>query len=316
MVAISAYLVKNINAWLKNSSAIRYCRHMEKSTRPHLPIAYSPCPNDTFLFHAWATGLVGQEYPISPVLADVQHLNEWAQQKKYPVSKVSMHCLGHILNDYVLLPSGCALGYSCGPKIIASKAFDIRNIASKRIAIPGRDTTAHLLFNVLLDPATEKHFCTYDQVLRMIRSGLVDCGLIIHETRFTFQDSGFVEIADLGDLWESRYHLPLPLGGIVAKRSLGQETLNDISAIIQASLKLAYQDPQCSRDYVFMHSIEKEPEVIRKHIELYVNQDTLGLTEKGRAAIDKLLQLAREHDLIPPNTNNWLFEVEQPYEIH
>ncbi len=289
---------------------------MEKLPRHHLPIAYSPCPNDTFLFHAWAAGLVGQEYPISPILADVQHLNEWALQGKYPVSKVSMHCLGYILDNYVLLPAGCALGYSCGPKIIAAKDFDLNNIGDKRIAIPGRDTTAHLLCNILVDPSIEKHFCTYDQVPRMIRSGIVDCGIIIHETRFTFLDSGFVEIADLGELWENRYHLPLPLGGIVAKRSLGQETLNDLTNIIHASLKSAYQNPKSSHDYILMHSIEKEPDVIRKHIELYVNEDTSRLTEKGRAAIDKMLQLAREHDLIPPHNKDWLFQVEQPYEIH
>ncbi len=279
-----------------------------------LPLAFSPCPNDTFLFHGWATGLVGQKYPISPILADVQHLNEWAQQGKYPVSKVSIHCIGQILNDYVLLPTGCALGHSCGPKIIASKHFDLNKISDKRIAIPGLDTTAHLLFNVLVDPTVEKLFCPYDQVTRLIRSGRVDCGLIIHETRFTFQQDGFVEIADLGQVWEDRYHLPLPLGGIVAKRSLGQETLNDITRIIQASLRVAMQDPEACQQYILEHSIEKNRDVIRQHIDLYVNNETVELSEQGRAAITQLLALARENDLIPPSNIEWLFELERPYE--
>jgi 1,4-dihydroxy-6-naphthoate synthase len=275
-----------------------------------LPVAFSPCPNDTYIFHAWVSELVGKSLPISPVVADVQQLNEWAHKGIYPVSKVSINCVGHVLNDYILLPVGCALGHSNGPKLIANKMFDIDNINRMRVAIPGADTTANLLFNILIDPAADKYYCHYDQVEGLVRSGIVDCGVIIHETRFTYQLSGFVEIADLGQLWEGRYSLPLPLGGIIAKRSLGQEALNDITQTIQASLQYALQHPDDSEQYILDHSIEKNRDIIKKHIELYVNNETLNLSDRGRAAIDKLLQLGRESDFLPKSDDDWLFDFE------
>lgn len=278
-----------------------------------LPVAFSPCPNDTFLFYAWVNGLVGQEYPITPTLADVQQLNEWSKQAKYPLCKVSIQCLGHILNDYVLLPSGCALGRGCGPKIIALKTFDLSQLDGKRIAIPGKDTTAHLLLNVLATGPTEKVFCTYEQVPSLIQSGRVDCGLIIHESRFTFQQQGFLEIADLGVLWENTYHLPLPLGGIVAKRSLGPVVLNDLSRILQESLKTAQAAPHCALPYILEHSIEKDVQVVNGHIDLYVNEETACLSEEGCAAIDQLLTLGKEQHLIPRYAHDWLFDQK---EIH
>ncbi len=281
-----------------------------------LPIAFSPCPNDTFLFHAWATGLVGKEMPIIPTLADVQHLNEGALKGIYPISKVSIYTAGLIRDYYVLLPTGCALGHSCGPKIIAKKPFTLSQMGSKRIAIPGIDTTAHLLFNVLIEPAAEKIFCRYDEVTELVRSGIVDCGLIIHETRFTFERDGFVEIADLGAIWEQRYALPLPLGGIVAKRSLGQETLTSLNTYLQASLRYARQHPHASMSYILEHSMEKDPQVVQQHIDLYVNDETANLSAKGQAAIDTLFRLGQERHLLPTSSQHWLFEEPSCYSIH
>ncbi|MDP1836625.1 MAG: 1,4-dihydroxy-6-naphthoate synthase [Chlamydiales bacterium] len=278
-----------------------------------MPVAFSPCPNDTYIFHAWVSGLLGKDFPICPVIADVQHLNEWAAKGKYPVTKASMNCLGHILDEYVLLPVGCAIGHSNGPKIIANKMFDLDRINEMRVAIPGADTTANLLFNVLIDPTVDKSYCHYDQVPRLVRSGIVDCGVIIHETRFTFQENGFVEIADLGQLWEGKYSLPLPLGGIVAKRSLGQEVLNDVTRTLQASLQYAMDRPDASLQYVLDHAIEKNRDVIRKHIELFVNQETLSISDRGRAAIAKLLELAREGDFLPACDKDWLFDYESSF---
>lgn len=279
-----------------------------------LPVAFSPCPNDTFLFYAWATGLVGQHLPISTTLADVQYLNEWAQQGRFAVTKASIHCLGQVSHDYVLIPVGTALGHACGPKIIAKKHFPLDKIFGKRIAIPGIDTTAHLLFNLLIDPAVDKQFCRYDEVVRLVRSGLVDCGLILHETRFTYEQEGFVQIVDLGELWEQRYQLPLPLGGVIAKRSLGQEMLNDITTTLRASLEHARAHPELSLDYTIDSCIEKNSQIAQKHVDLYVNQETHGLSETGRAAIDKLFTLAQEQNLLPSTIYDWLFVPEQTAE--
>jgi len=276
----------------------------------HLPIAFSPCPNDTFLFHSWVEGEVGQTFPVQPVLADIQHLNEWALDGRYPLVKVSIRTAAHVLDDYLVLPVGSALGHGCGPKIIANKPLSINDLADCRIAIPGKDTTAHLLLQLLLPEIRNTHFCTYEQVSRLLRDGVVDAGVIIHETRFTFSRDGFTEVADLGELWEQQHGLPLPLGGVVAKRSLGQETLNDITRAMQASLDQALSDPQAAQKYILEHSIEKDPEVVKSHIELYVNEETRHLSSQGRAAIETLFELGREKQLLPPFSGEWLFHWE------
>lgn len=273
-----------------------------------LGIAFSPCPNDTFLFHAWVKGLVGQSVPVTPLLADIQHLNDWVMQAKHPISKVSIHCLGRILEQYVLLPSGCALGYDCGPKIISRRPLNLQELREKRVAIPGQGTTAHLLFQLLCDHPTANSFCRYDQIIPLLQKDEADAGLIIHETRFNFEKLGFVEVADLGKLWYERFGLPVPLGGVVAKRELGQERLEAITNNIVRSLAYARKHPEASASYILEHSQEKDPSIIQRHIDLYVTQETVSLSELGRQAIDKLLSLARERNLLPPSSKEWLFE--------
>ncbi len=273
-----------------------------------LPIAFSPCPNDTFSFCAWVNKRIEGAPAITPVLGDIQHLNEWALQRRYPVSKVSVHCLGHLLDDYLLLPVGAALGHNCGPKIISRDKLTIDDIAGKRIAIPGKDTTAHLLFDLLCPAGATKHFCTYDEISPLLQQGTVDCGLIIHETRFTFEREGLHEVADLGQLWEETYHLPLPLGCLVAKRSLGAELIDDITKTLQRSILMAREDPALAQNYVIEHSIEKDLNVVRDHIRLYVNEESIMLSEAGQASIAKLLELARAKGLTPESDRDWLFE--------
>ena len=165
-----------------------------KESMTNLKVAFSPCPNDTFIFHAWLKGLISSPINIQPVLEDVQTLNELAMQKRYPVSKISCYCLGLIEDEYQMLSSGAALGYGCGPKIIAKDKFPLEELGSKRIAIPGRQTTAHFLLDLLAPKPIEKRFCSYNEIADLIRSGAVDCGLIIHESRFTFAAQGFNEI--------------------------------------------------------------------------------------------------------------------------
>ena len=270
-----------------------------------LPAAFSPCPNDTFLFHAWVSGNVGGDISLLPVLADIQQLNEWALKGKYPFSKVSFGCLGQILNDYILLPVGAALGRDCGPKIIARKHFPLSELSKKSIAIPGKLTTAHQLLRILVPAPKSKHFCLYHEVPALIRKGAIDCGVIIHEQRFTYQEQGFVEIADLGKLWEAHFACPIPLGGLVAKRSLGFSVLRKITYAIQASLSAARADPKATHPYVLAHSQEKKPEVVQEHINLYINQESYQISDSGVKGIETLLSLGSEEAL--PQLQ-WLFD--------
>ncbi len=276
-----------------------------------ISLAFSPCPNDTFIYHAWVKGLVAPELPPVPTLADVQELNQWAKEGVHDVTKISINCLGRILEDYVMLPVGSALGQGCGPKIIAREGFSLSDLRSKRIAVPGEDTTAHLLLSLLTPEPKQKTFCVYDDVLALIRAGIVDCGVIIHETRFTFHQEGFVEIADLGELWEEQTGLPIPLGGLVAKRSLGNEKIAQITDAIQSSLRFAWDNPEAGASYRQTYSLEMDPEVLQQHIDLYVNEESLQLSPEGIQAVDHLLSEGRRIGLLPHSDKDWLFEPEK-----
>lgn len=243
---------------------------------------------------------------MEPVLGDIQHLNEWAVAGRYPVTKLSFSCLGRVLDDYVLLPAGAALGRGCGPKIISNEPFDLADLPNKRIAIPGRDTTAYLLLCILFGVPSTPVFCTYDEITTLLQHDAVDCGLIIHETRFTFAAAGFVEIADLGELWERQHNLPLPLGGIAAKRCLGIDYLEAITRAVQQSIAFARRQPDACTAYILDNSQEKQQDVVDQHIALYVNDDSVELSPQGVEAIDTLLTLARDKQLLPKNNNPWM----------
>ena len=165
-----------------------------------IPVALSPCPNDTFLFHAWLKGLIGNSLNPNPTFGGIEQLNRWAVQGRFPLIKLSFATFAQVTDRYQLLPIGSALGNHAGPKIIAKEPFDLAEIPSKRIAIPGQATTAHLLFKSLAPPSKEKLFCTYDQIFKLLDEDAADCGIIIHESRFTFKKPGCYEIADLGKL--------------------------------------------------------------------------------------------------------------------
>lgn len=271
-----------------------------------IPVAFSPCPNDTFLFHAWVSGRVAKQFPIQPVLADIQHLNEWALQDKYPLIKISISCLGHVLEHYHLLPVGCALGHGVGPKLIAKKNLKLDQLAHCTVALPGKNTTAALLYDLLLPSSAKKIFTSYEQIAPMIARGEVDAGVIIHETRFTYQNLGLKEVVDLGELWTERYHSPLPLGGIAARRDLSQDTLQGMIQALRESLLCAWMDPQGASKYVLELSQEKDPKVVGQHISTYVTQETFQLSNEGISSIDTMLKLSREQNLIPPCNQPWM----------
>lgn len=251
-----------------------------------MKIGISPCPNDTFLFHAWISGKIESSIVPEVTFGDIQQLNQWAMNKRLPFLKVSFFCFGKILDEYDLLPIGAALGHCCGPKLISKKPFALHEIKSKKVAIPGKETTAHLLFEHFCPPPLEKKFCLYHEIFSLLSNDEVDCGVIIHESRFTFQQLGFYQIADFGELWEKRHGLPLPLGGLVVQKNVSSEAL---IAALKGSLNFARANPQESLPFILQHSQGKDLKVIQEHISLYVNRETEALSEKGIAAIDTLL---------------------------
>lgn len=258
-----------------------------------LTLGFSPCPNDTFIFDALVNGRIdtgGLGFEV--VLEDVQTLNEWAKQGKLDITKISYGSLPALLDTYILLNSGGALGKGVGPLLIAREEIPVSAVAGETVAIPGRDTTAHLLFSLAFPQAQQKKFMVFHQVEEAVLSGETTLGVIIHENRFTYQQKGLKKIMDLGEFWENRTGVPIPLGGIVAKRALGSEVVRQVDALIRQSLEYAFAHYPAVSDYVKAHAQEMSEDVMRKHIDLYVNNYSLDLGSEGRNAVKTLLQTA------------------------
>lgn len=246
-----------------------------------LDLAISPCPNDTFLFGPWALGAIAD--PPRITYGDIEKLNQWALEGRFPLIKVSIATLP-LLKEYQLLPVGAALGFHVGPKIIAKRSYALDDLPNLRLAIPGEHTTAHLLLQKLCPEPLEKHFCLFHQISDLLKKDVVDAGVIIHESRFTFESEGFIEVADLGELWHEEFDLPLPLGGLAIKRDYPFKS--EIIEILQACYDYAYCHTDELMPYIKEHARIKE--VILPHIYTYVNQETRALSALGWQAIERL----------------------------
>ena len=258
-----------------------------------LTIGFSPCPNDTFIFDALVNKKIECDLDLEVFLEDVQTLNQWALAGKLDITKVSYGVLPGILHNYNLLDAGGALGKGVGPLLISrSQISNFKSqIADLSIAIPGENTTAHFLFSLAFPDAQNKKFMIFSAIEDAVLSGKVDCGVIIHENRFTYQQKGLVKLMDLGDYWEQLTGGPIPLGGIVMKKSLDASLHLHLNDLIKQSVQYAFDHyPQLS-DYVKDHSQEMEEDVMRKHIDLYVNNYSLTLGEDGRAAVETLMSV-------------------------
>ena len=265
-----------------------------------LSLGYSPCPNDTYIFHALVSGLLDTGgLTFMQRLEDVEQLNRLALGMELDVTKVSFGVITRVWEDYALLRSGGALGRGCGPLVVAREPVEMSTLKGKRIAIPGENTTAFLLMR-LFDPALAEHAVpmSFDLIMGAVQGGQVDAGLIIHEGRFTYPSYGLVELMDLGAWWEDETDTPIPLGGIIARRDLGDEVILEAERLIRESLEYANSNPEASVDYIKMHSQEMGDEVIRRHIGLYVNELSLSLGAEGEAAVSRLFSMARERGLI------------------
>jgi 1,4-dihydroxy-6-naphthoate synthase len=258
-----------------------------------LTLGFSPCPNDTFIFHALVRGPVRAEgLRFAERLEDVETLNRLAAAVALDVTKVSYGAVPHLLGEYVLLRSGGALGRGCGPLVVARRPLDAGAVASVRIAIPGRRTTAALLLRLFAPEAPEPVEMVYSDIMPAVARGEVDAGLIIHESRFTYPAHGLERVVDLGEWWEAETGLPIPLGGIVARRSLGDAVLQAVDGAVRRSVEHAFAHPDASRPYVRAHAQEMDDAVARRHVELYVNRFSVDVGEEGERAVRELFRRA------------------------
>lgn len=268
-----------------------------------LSVAFSPCPNDTFVFDAWVNGRLPEAPDVDVTFADVDVTNTAALGGTYDVVKVSVAALPWLLEDYELLPCGGALGRGCGPLILTRGDRDDLNAA--RVAVPGERTTAYLLMRLWASaqrPA-DIDVVPFAEIMPAVRAGTYDAGLVIHEARFTYHDYGLSALADLGQWWERDTGLPIPLGAIIARRDLFERTgtsAADIAAVLRASVRHAWDRPGDSAAYVAEHAQEMDTDVQRRHVELYVNSFTDDLGAEGYAAVNALLARAGEAGLVPP----------------
>ena len=254
-----------------------------------LTLGFSPCPNDTFIFDAIVHQKIdteGLEFEV--IFADVEQLNKWAFDGKLDVTKLSYNAFTHCFEKYVLLDSGSALGRNCGP-ILLKKSETILTSRSK-IAIPGKYTTANMLLSISNPEYTNKVETLFSEIENDVLSGKVDSGLIIHENRFTYQDKGLEKVKDLGEFWEEKTGLPIPLGGIVVNRDLPLEVQKKFARVLRKSVEFAIANRESSSEFVKCHAQEMETEVIDAHINLYVNEFSVSLGEEGRRSVEKVFE--------------------------
>jgi 1,4-dihydroxy-6-naphthoate synthase len=278
-----------------------------------LSIGFSPCPNDTFIFDALVNKKIDTgDIDFEVVMEDVQTLNEMAVDGRLDITKISYGSLPLIADKYVVLSSGSALGNGVGPLLIAP--FEIPEAAVRQctIAIPGKHTTAHVLFSLAYPEATNKVFLRYDEIEDFVLSNKgslenvqsVKLGVIIHENRFTYHDKGLVKVTDLGEYWETTTGLPVPLGGIVANRKLPSTVVTKVDSLIRQSLEYSYANNGELSDFIKDNAQEMSTDVMQMHIDLYVNDFTKDLGDAGRKAINKFLQVHSSINKLPIDLNS------------
>jgi 1,4-dihydroxy-6-naphthoate synthase len=254
-----------------------------------LTFGYSPCPNDTFAFHALAHGLIDAPFRVRPVLLDIEELNRRAHRGEFDLTKLSVGAFAGVGDTYRLLRSGAALGKGVGPLVVARTPLTLDEAVRGRVAIPGRETTAYRLLRLAAPSLGEAVELRYDRILRAVADGEVDAGLIIHESRFTYQEHGLSKVVDLGDWWEQETGLPVPLAGICARADLPDDVVAAAERAIRESVEYAFAHRDASRDYVQANAQEMSPEVQAQHIALYVNEFSVDVGDEGLRAIGRLV---------------------------
>lgn len=260
-----------------------------------LTIGFSPCPNDTFIFDALVNGKIDTgDLSFDYMLEDVETLNKMAMQERLDITKISYGVLARIVPSYRVLNAGGALGMGVGPLLVATKPISLEKVDELTIAIPGMNTTAHMLFSLAFPNAKQKKFMVFSAIEDAVLNGEVDLGVIIHENRFTYASRGLTKIMDLGEHWEQQTGNPIPLGGIVMNRRYDLSLMKRVDELILKSIQYAQQAYPELSDFIRSHAQEMDESVMRQHIDLYVNDHSLALGSKGKAAVWQLLEIASQ----------------------
>jgi len=270
-----------------------------------LTLGYSPCPNDTFIFYALVHRKIDTgELRFREALLDVETLNQKALRAELDITKVSFHAYAHVRERYALLRSGGALGRGCGPLVVAQGDVKMDGLKGRRIAIPGKLTTAYLLLQ-LYEPSLANNVVvmSFDRIMEAVKTGTVDAGLIIHESRFTYPEFGLSEVLDLGRWWENETGLPIPLGCIIADKSLGPDLIKTIEVLVRKSVEYAFAHRDRTKEYIKAHAQELADPVIEQHINLYVNHYSLDLGDEGLHAVNELLKRAEQKGILRRDNN-------------
>jgi 1,4-dihydroxy-6-naphthoate synthase len=253
-----------------------------------MTIGFSPCPNDTFIYERFLQEDFQNKYRFTPVITDVEELNRKAFNEELDITKLSFHAWLYLQDKYELLNSGSALGKGCGPLLIARKNYNLDEIDNLKIAIPGKYTTANFLLSARFPNLTNKQEMLFSDIENAILNNGVDAGLIIHENRFTYSEKGLVKIMDMGEWWENETQCAIPLGGIAIHKKIGITVKNEIENLLKQSIEWANNRKPIISDFVKHYSQAMHPDIMRQHIDLYVNENTLELGKDGWQAIEKM----------------------------
>lgn len=268
-----------------------------------LTLGYSPCPNDCFIFDALVHKKIDTEgLDIDVQLEDVETLNRKAMNGELDITKLSFHAYAYVMSSYILLRSGSALGFNCGPLLIERSGFDTAQPERMRVAIPGKLTTANFLLSLAFPALTNKVEYVFSDIEDAVLRGEVDGGLIIHENRFTYEQKGLKKVMDLGEYWDSLIHAPIPLGGIVIKRQMPAELQQKVNRLIRKSVEYAFANPESAMPYVREHAQAMSEDVMKKHIALYVNQFSVDLGDTGIQAVQLMFDKAKASGLFHPGS--------------
>lgn len=272
------------------------------STTTHkLSLGFSPCPNDCFIFDAMIHHKIDTEgLELDVVMEDVETLNQKAFKGELDITKLSFHAFSHLTTVYNLLDAGSALGKGCGPILVSDLKLKVEStdITNTTIAIPGKYTTANFLLSLAYPNATNKTEMVFSKIEDAVVMGKVDLGLIIHENRFTYEQKGLKKIIDLGEWWENKTNMPIPLGGIVIKKNIPKDIQEKVNRVLRKSVEYAFANPKSSLPFVKKHAQEMSEDVMYKHIDLYVNNYSIDLGEEGKNAIKKMFEMAKKFKII------------------
>ena len=266
-------------------------------------VGHSPDPDDAFMFHALANDKIDTgRFRFTHELQDIETLNRRALKGELDVTAVSIHAYAYLLDKYALLPSGCSMGDKYGPMVVSKKLLRIADLPNVKIAVPGTMTTAFLALKLLLPQGFEYEVVPFDEILQVVESGKFDAGLIIHEGQLTFQNQGLSLVVDLGVWWQEKTGLPLPLGGNVVRRDLGEETIREVSRLLKESIQYALDHRKESLEHALKYARDMDISLADRFVGMYVNEWTLDYGERGREAVRRLLEEGHKAGIIPSST--------------